>query len=99
MMVNVYHLGLRNASFEDAEVAVAECIESCTFMPTVAEIRQRIPQRHVLDGRLYNRFHHLHGKARTTEEHREYLGVCRRLGVSWIASELRDVDRRLAVAS
>lgn len=43
-MVEVYHLGLRAVSYQDAEAAVAACIETCKFMPVVAEIRERLPR-------------------------------------------------------
>lgn len=90
--VTGYWLGLRNVDYADAEQAVADCIESCTFLPTVAEIRERIPQRHVLDGALYNRFHELMDAQRTPAEQREYVAVCRRLGISWIVGITGPVD-------
>lgn len=43
-MVEVYHLGLRSVSYPDAEAAVVACIETCRFMPVVAEIRERLPR-------------------------------------------------------
>lgn len=43
-MVEVYHLGLRKVSYPDAEAAVVACIETCRFMPVVAEIRERLPR-------------------------------------------------------
>lgn len=94
MMVTVYHFGLRNADYADAEQAVAECIESCTFMPTVAEIRERMPKRRPrLDGKLYNRFHELHGRDdRTPAEDREYRQVCHKLEIDWIADTKGPVD-------
>ncbi|MCG3176923.1 MAG: hypothetical protein MOGMAGMI_01887 [Candidatus Omnitrophica bacterium] len=92
-MVTAYHLGLRTADYADAEQAVAECIESCTFMPTVAEIRERMPKpRRQLDGKLYNRFHELHGSGRTAVEDREYRQVCHKLGIDWIADARGPVD-------
>ena len=91
-MVTAYTLGLRNVEYADAEQAVADCIETCTFLPTVAEIRERIPKRHVLDGRLYNRFRELKDKGRTPAEQREYVTVCRRLGISWIVGATGPVD-------
>lgn len=93
-MLTAYHLGLRNADYADAEQAVAECIETCTFMPTVAEIREKMPKRRRrLDGALYNRFHELHGRDdRTAAEDREYRQVCHKLEIDWIADTKGPVD-------
>jgi hypothetical protein len=45
LMLKTYQLGLRDVAYTDAEMAVAGCIEDCKFIPTVAEIRERLPQR------------------------------------------------------
>lgn len=79
-MTTGYHLGLRDVSYRDAEQAVTACIEELTFMPTVAEIRQRLPKRG-LDSTLYREFGALHGKRRSAEEQRRYAAVCRKLGI------------------
>ena len=93
MMVNVYHLGLRTVDYADAEQAVADCIETCTFLPTVAEIRERIPKKHVLDAELYNRFHELlEIPNRTVDEQRDFANVCRRLGISYMATARGPID-------
>lgn len=44
LMLKTYQLGLRDVAYADAEIAVASCIESCKFIPTVAEIRERLPR-------------------------------------------------------
>lgn len=43
-MTEVYHLGLREVAYPDAEAALVACIETCRFMPVVAEIRERLPR-------------------------------------------------------
>jgi hypothetical protein len=86
-MLTGYHLGLRNVPYDDAQEAVAQCIETCTFMPTVAEIRERLPRQPGIDATLYRRFGELHGKPRTPAEDHEYGQLCKKLGVPWVASE------------
>ena len=97
-MVTVYHLGLRNVTYDDAEAAVVECIETCTFMPTVAEIREKFPRQPGMNSALYRRFAALHGKAETSEELREYAAICKALGVAWLSSEYPAPVERKAVS-
>lgn len=98
-MVTAYHLGLRSVDYAEAEQAVADCIETCTFLPTVAEIRERIPQRRRLDGKLYNRFHELKDTPnRTPEQQREYVTVCRRLGILYMVNATGPIDVEAAPA-
>jgi hypothetical protein len=79
--VKAYELGLRNVGYQDANTAVVSCIEELTFMPSVAEIRERLPKGPGLDSTLYREFGALHGKSRTADEQRRYVAVCRRLGI------------------
>lgn len=100
MMLNAYHLGLRAVDYDDAEQAVAECIETCTFLPTVAEIREKLPKRRArLDKALYDKFHALHGRSRTPVEDRDYRQTCHKLGIDWIADTRGPVDVEIAQVS